>query len=265
MDKSNDYYMAHTFKQFDDFLSGRPIRPYDLDNGQSNTGIGNNNNSNKSSNPTNGNSSQQSFYSNRHSNNSQTDFDRHRNMILNEALGGPRHYEPYFSQSTNQNIRAHNNNMNTYNQKQPVARYSNYSPLFSTPTPIMNNNVPSTVQYVQSNMLPAISPALMHNVHQPVSVQHPMQQTINQIHQIPSVSPRVISTVTPTYFSKPAPIINTFTLPTNTNVLPAITPRRLAPIKLTNNINPIQFRTREQFKSVTRQVPSFPIFDQSYF
>ena len=242
MDKSNDYYMAHTFKQFDDFLSGRPIRPYD-DQGHQNGAQGGYSDQSRYSN-----------YSNYHNHNSSSsDFEKHRQMILNES----RHYEPYFSQSTkypqNNNNRRRfeggpHSSLNTYSDAYPIVpkrsttEFTNYTPIVfhsNHATPILT----PTTHYVASpgTMLPAISPTLIHP---------------------PNVSPRFVSTMTPTYVTKQAPIINTYTMPATT-LLPAIAPRRLAPIS--KQINPIQYTTKDQLQSITRQMPSFPIYNQPYY
>ena len=260
----NDYLMSHTFDQFDDFVNGRPIRPYDVGKYKTQP--------NHSHNSYHYNVNQNTF-NNRYRNNS--DFDRHRNMILNEAISQPQplppppHYEPYFSKSTKNQTRFNQpsllsptnsikslfaNSQSDFNL--PPIRNSNRSgsqlsyaaPLFysnTSNTPLIQSTVPPTVHYVPSPVSnpTIVKPHLLPATTTPVqTIFHPIQQpnVTTVVSQIPSrhVGPR------------PAPIINTFTyqpvgLPSIRNT------KQIAP-KLINAVN---FRTRI--------MPKFSAFNQS--
>ena len=219
----NDYFLSHTFDQFDDFVNGRPIKPYDSDKLKSNSGYNNNSN-------------------NRFTNNH--DYESYRNKVnfSNEQL----HYEPYFSKSTSRIQNTHSklyspatstkslfaNSQSDLNFPviRSISQQTNY-------LPIVSNGVPNSVRYVPSNVVP------------PTVISQPVQPSIipitnNQIHhsyhpiQQP---PQLISRVSPRYLTKPAPIINTYSY--QPVKLPAINkPRRF--IKYTN---PVKFVGRAPF------------------
>ena len=228
----NDYFLSHTFDQFDDFLNGRPIRPYDTDKLKSNSYSNSN-----------------TYSNNRFRNNYDYENAKNKMNLTNEQT----HYEPYFSKATSRNQNKiyspatstqsyYGNSQSDFNIPiiRSISQHSNY-------LPVIPNGVPNSVRYVPSDVIPsnvvaaaAVVPTAVHP--QPIVQTTIVPMTSNQIHTSyqPIQQPQLISTISPRYVTKPPPIINTFTYQ----------PLKLPPINRSKRFikytNPVKFVRRQQ-------------------
>jgi hypothetical protein len=229
----NDYFLSHTFDQFDDFVNGRPIRPYEMNKLKRNPTYNNNNSIN-------------SFNANNRFRNNY-DYDNMRtNMNLSQNSNEHTHYEPYFSKSTSRNhpklYSPANSQKSLYASSQPDFNFPVINPpavrSFSQQNyhvPIISNAVPKSVRYVPSNVLP-----------QPIVQPSVLPITANQIHTtyqpIHQPQPTQLITAVPSrYAQKPVPIINTFSY--QPVKLPSINKSKRLVQKI---VTPIKFVTRSQ-------------------